>query len=56
MKILKERITKSKRRVTIELEDTEGLVSVQKHAYYKLGYPHKDIVRADQLMGSHQVT
>lgn len=44
MKILKETESKGKKRVTVELEAGERLISIKNGRHYKLGYPVEDIV------------
>ena len=45
-----------KRRITVELDKDEELISVRPDAFYKLGYPTEDVVPSHVLENAHQVT
>lgn len=49
MKILSEKTVGGKRRLVVELGEGETLQGLSPGGYYRLGYPHDDIVPAHVL-------
>lgn len=54
--ITEKTLANGKRRVTLELDPGERLLSVRDGAHYKLGYPVEDIVAVHVLETSTEVT
>ena len=55
MNILNERTVKGKRRLVVELEDNEALISIVPEAYYRMGQPHEDIVQGNHVCNAERV-
>lgn len=58
LNIIKDRIVKGKRQITIEIDPTENgeLVIINDECFYRLGYPlETDVISADQLLNAHKV-
>lgn len=58
IKILRERVIKGKRQITIEvdLDETGELVIIENNCNYQLGYPlNDDVIHSDQLQEARKV-
>jgi hypothetical protein len=56
MKLIKTKdLPNGNRRVTVDIEPNESLFFLRT-GYYKLSYPHEDIVHSDQLIDAVSVT
>lgn len=52
MKILKQGMAKGKRTQLIELEGDEELIAISPNRFYRLGYPHEDILEGHIVSGA----
>ena len=56
MKIIKEQIVRGKRRITVELADSEQLTSFNANCYYQMGQPlEDDVLTGDMILNADPV-
>jgi len=44
-----------KMRVTVDLAPGEKIAAINPDGYYRMGYPHEDIVRGEQIIDAQSV-